>query len=171
MGVMLQKPQLQHLKSYLSFIDEMRGLGEKVWHSFFPSTEETDELFIARLLRAETAPLSGLVPETTYWAIEDGQVLGRIALRHALNQDLEEFGGNIGYEVRPSARKRGIATEMLKQILETPKAKQIGRVLLTCAPANLASNRTIQKNGGVLTKCAFVAKWRRETNYYWITLT
>ena len=97
-------------------------------------------------------------------------LLGRIALRHFLNDNLKEFGGNIGYEVRPSARRKGIATEMLRLLLLTPKAKEIGRVLLTCAPDNIGSNRTIVSNGGILEKTVFVQKWNRDTNYYWIVI-
>jgi predicted acetyltransferase len=85
-----------------------------------------------------------------------------------LNKNLEEFGGHIGYEVRPSARRKGIATEMLRLVLQTPKAREIRRVLLTCAPDNEASNRTIRKNGGILNDTRFVEKIRRQTNYYWI---
>jgi len=94
----------------------------------------------------------------------------RIALRHWLNENLKEFGGHIGYEVRPSFRKLGIAKEMLRQILQTPKAKEIGRLLLTCSPDNIASNKTILANKGVFEKSAFVEKWQRLTNYYWIDL-
>jgi predicted acetyltransferase len=59
---------------------------------------------------------------------------------------------------------------MLKLILQTAKAKEIGRLLLTCAPDNIASNKTIQKNGGVLAKTAFVERVQRQTNYYWIEI-
>jgi predicted acetyltransferase len=59
---------------------------------------------------------------------------------------------------------------MLALLLKTPRAIEIGRLLLTCSPDNLASNKTIQKNGGVFTRSAFVEKWQRQTNYYWISL-
>jgi predicted acetyltransferase len=87
-----------------------------------------------------------------------------------LNSNLEEFGGHIGYEVRPSCRMRGVAKEMLYQLLQTARAKEIGSLLLTCAPDNLASNKTIIANGGVLAKTAYVERWKRDTNYYWIKL-
>lgn len=89
---------------------------------------------------------------------------------HDLAAALEEFSGHIGYDVRPSVRRKGIATEMLCQLLTVPKAWEIGRLLLTCAPDNVASNRTIVANGGVLSRTAFVEKWQRQTNYYWIHL-
>jgi predicted acetyltransferase len=86
-----------------------------------------------------------------------------------LNAELAEFGGHIGYCVRPSYRGRGLAKWMLHRVLRTPKAQEIGKLLLTCGPDNLASNRTIRANGGVLERAIFVKRVGRETNLYWIT--
>ena len=166
----LVHPNEDFAESYFSFISEMRDLGEKIWESHIPRELETTGSFITRLLRSQTSPEPELVPETSFWAVRGPEVIGRIALRHVLNKNLEEFGGHIGYEVRPSARRKGVATEMLSLVLQTPKAKEIGHILLTCAPDNIASNRTIQKNGGILTDTKFVERVQRQTNYYWIKL-
>jgi predicted acetyltransferase len=169
--ITLVKPQLELVPSYISFIEEMRSAGEKIWESVIPSPTETPELFVKRLLEGEHISTPDLVSETYYWALLNNEVVGRVGFRHYLNENLKEFGGHIGYEVRPSARNKGIAKEMLRLVLQTPKAKEIGRLLLTCAPNNIASNRTILANGGVLTSTKFVERWQRETNYYWIDLT
>jgi predicted acetyltransferase len=168
--VELLKPNIVNISSYLAFIGEMRDLGEKIWDGMIPKPGEDPSIFVQRLNRSEVFPETGLVPETTYWGFSQGEVVGRIALRHHLTEKLREFGGHIGYEVRPSFRRKGIAKEMLRLILETPKAREIGKILLTCSPDNLPSNRTIQANGGVLAKTAFVETWKRNTNYYWIDL-
>ncbi len=166
--VRLQIPCEELLPSYLEFIDEMRALGEKIWDGFIPREGESELEFVLRLVRAATAPEQPKVAETTYWACVGDRVVGRIALRHQLNDDLKEFGGHVGYEVRPSFRNQGAAKEMLKQLLQTPKAREVGRLLFTCAPDNIASNKTIIANGGILAKTAYVQKWQRDTNYYWI---
>jgi predicted acetyltransferase len=132
---------------------------------------ETSESFVARLLRAEVTPEPTRVPQTTYWATVDGAVVGHIGLHHRLNEELAELGGHIGYTVRPSCRGHGLAKEMLRQVLRTPRAREIGRLLLTCAPDNAASNRTIRANGGVLERTIFVERIARETNLYWIVLS
>ena len=168
--IRLQRPRSEHVTSHLDSIAEMRDLGETIWDGWLPGASESPADFVQRLCRAEHSPDPGRVPESVYWAVSDGVVVGRIALRHHLNASLEEFGGHIGYEVRPSFRRRGIATQMLRQLLELPKAQQIGRLLLTCAPDNIASNKTITANGGVLSRTAFVQQWQRWTNYYWIDL-
>lgn len=168
--VHLQRPSLSLVSSYMSFIEEMRKHGEKVWEGITLKSDEKLQDFVSRLLKAEVDPEPGLVSETTYWGVIDDQVVGRIALRHSLTEKLSEFGGHIGYEVHPLFRRRGVAKEMLKLVLESAKAREIGLILLTCAPDNVGSNKTIQANGGVLTKTAFVESWQRNTNYYWIDL-
>jgi predicted acetyltransferase len=63
---------------------------------------------------------------------------------------LFNFGGHIGYGIRPSERKKGYASLMLS--LALPIAKKVGleKVLITCDKSNLGSARTIISNGGVL---------------------
>lgn len=81
------------------------------------------------------------------WIIEDGQVLGGIVLRHRFNDDL----GHIGYGVRPSARRRGLASWALDQMLgEAKAALGVDRVLVPCLADNIASAHTIEGTGGVL---------------------
>jgi predicted acetyltransferase len=165
----LRRPAAELVSSYLEFLDEMAALGERVWPAR-PEPAETREDFVARLLRADVAPDPSHVPQTTYWVTVGETVVGHISLRHRLNAELAELGGHVGYQVRPSCRARGLAKEMLRQVLRTPKAQEIGKLLVTCAPDNVASNRTIQANGGVLERTIFVERIGRDTNLYWITL-
>jgi predicted acetyltransferase len=168
-SLQLTRPAVALVPSYLHFLGELATQGERVWPAQ-PEATETPEAFVARLLRAEVLPDPPLVPQTTFWATIDEAVVGHIGLRHRLNAELAEVGGHIGYTVRPSYRGRGLAKEMLRQVLRTPKALEIGRLLLTCAPDNVASNRTILANGGTLERTIFVERIGRATNLYWITL-
>jgi predicted acetyltransferase len=165
----LERPAVELVASYLACLDEIAALGERVWDAR-PRPEETPEAFVTRLLRAEAPPEPDHVPQTTYWATVGETVVGRIGLRHRLDAQLAELGGHIGFTVRPSFRARGFAKEMLRQVLRTPKAQEIGRLLLTCAPDNIASNRTIRANGGLLERTLFVERVGRETNLYWISV-
>jgi predicted acetyltransferase len=81
--------------------------------------------------------------------VEAGEVVGRISLRHELNELLFTWGGHIGYSVRPSARRRGHATAALAGMLEVCRGKGIDPVLITCDVDNVASRRTIEGAGGV----------------------
>lgn len=168
--IQIYKPNIELFPSYMEFIEDMKSNGDEVWDGIIPKPNETSSDFVTRILLRETSPEIPLVPETQYWAVRNNKVVGRIALRHYLNKFLEGFGGHIGYEVSPSARLQGVAKEMLKLVLETPKAKEIGKLLLTCDPTNLGSNKTILANGGILEKTAFAEFPQRDTNYYWIIL-
>jgi predicted acetyltransferase len=88
------------------------------------------------------------VPQSTWWLVDGDTYLGRISCRHVLNEWLAEFGGHIGYEVRPSARGRGHATTMLRAVLPHVRALGIDPALLTCDDTNVASRRVIEAAGG-----------------------
>lgn len=93
---------------------------------------------------------------------------GSIDIRHRLNEYLLQFGGNIGYSVRPSQRRKGYATEMLALALEECRKWGLNRALVTCDKTNIGSAKTIQKNGGVLEN--EVLEGDRITQRYWIAL-
>ncbi len=60
--------------------------------------------------------------------------------------------GHIGYGVVPGKRGRGYATDALRQMLEYARVEGLPFVELTTDPDNLASQRVIEKNGGVLVE-------------------
>jgi predicted acetyltransferase len=100
---------------------------------------------------SEDAPRpAGLVPSTTLWWVDGDDYLGRIAIRHRLTPSLLEYGGHIGYDVRPTARRRGHATAMLAAALPAASALGIDPVLVTCDTDNTGSRKVIEANRGVL---------------------
>jgi predicted acetyltransferase len=99
----------------------------------------------------EDAPRpDGYVPATNLWLTDGDDYLGRIAIRHRLTDALRRAGGHIGYDVRPSARRRGHATVMLQEALPVARRLGIESALLTCDVGNVASRKVIEHNGGVL---------------------
>jgi predicted acetyltransferase len=103
----------------------------------------------AEALEATDRP-AGYVPDTELWWVDGDEFLGRIAIRHRLTPALLEVGGHIGYDVRPSARRRGHATEMLRRALPIARALGIDRALITCDADNVGSRIVIERNGGIL---------------------
>ncbi|WP_410571525.1 GNAT family N-acetyltransferase [Amycolatopsis sp. cmx-4-61] len=97
-----------------------------------------------------------------YWWVEDRQFLGRARLDLRLTPELTEFGGHIGYDIRPTARGRGHATALLRAVLGMAHEAGLDRALLTCAPDNHASRRVIERNGGVLMDTSAAGRLR-----YW----
>ncbi|MGZ9935691.1 GNAT family N-acetyltransferase [Streptomyces sp. NC-S4] len=134
-------------------------------------TPEGFAAWVERLHRQSdrTLPVDHGRVHATYWWIAEGDTyLGAIDLRHYLNGFLLDAGGHIGYSVRPSARRRGLATWALAAVLHEARVLGMDRVLLTCDPDNEASVRTIEGNGGVLedTRETLIGPKRR----YWIDL-
>jgi predicted acetyltransferase len=91
-----------------------------------------------------------MVPSTTLWWVDGPDYLGRISIRHRLTPTLLEWGGHIGYDVRPSARRRGYATAMLAAARPVAARLGIDPALVTCDPDNTGSRKVIEANGGVL---------------------
>lgn len=92
----------------------------------------------------------GRVHATYLWIVDGDTCLGAAELRHSLDDFLREAGGHIGYGVRPSARRRGVATRALGQLLLRARDLGLDRVLVTCDEDDPGSARTIERNGGVL---------------------
>jgi predicted acetyltransferase len=110
------------------------------------------ERYVTDLLAAvleDTPRPDGFVPSTTLWWVEGDSYLGRLAIRHRLTPSLLESGGHIGYDVRPSARRRGHATAMLRAGLPIAKTLGIYPALITCNVDNEASRKVILSAGGV----------------------
>ena len=89
------------------------------------------------------------MPATTYWWTDGDTYLGRINIRHRLNDYLREVGGHIGYDIRPTARRQGHATAMLAAALPRAAGLGIEKALITCDADNTASRKVIETNGGV----------------------
>jgi predicted acetyltransferase len=121
----------------------------------YASTWETPEGFAAYVetllaaAREDTPRPDGLVPATTLWWIDGSTYLGRLAIRHRLTAFLLEQGGHIGYDVRPTARRRGHATAMLRAALPVAKELGLSSVLVTCDSDNAASRKVIESAGGI----------------------
>ena len=123
------------------------------------------------LLQEYHTGIKGRVPSTAYLAIRthDRKLVGMIDLRHHINHPiLSVWGGHIGYSVRPNERGKGYAREMLRLQLQNCARRGINRVLVTCSPSNIASEKTILANGGVFDYDVEVDG--EPVRRYWISL-
>jgi len=109
------------------------------------------------------------VPSTFLFAFVEARIVGRVSIRHSLNAFLERVGGHIGYAVVPECRRRGYATEILRQSVELARTRiGIRRILITCDDDNIGSIRTIEKNGGVLENIVSGPDLSKPKRRYWI---
>lgn len=75
-------------------------------------------------------------------------VLWYIYLRHTLNDFLKALG-NCGYSVRPSERRKGYGTEMLRLLQKIAVDAGMTELYLSVERDNEPSVKTIVKNDGV----------------------
>jgi predicted acetyltransferase len=155
---------------FLAMVGELEAAGDY----FGFERARTDFPTYLHMLRAESTGLGlrpGYVPMTTFWLIDEKhRLLGESRLRHVLTPALEEYGGHIGYVIRPADRGKGFGTAILAHTLI--KARELGlrKVRLTCDTTNIASARIIQRNGGVLSGYGISPVNGNRTSLYWIAL-
>ena len=147
----LVKPEKKYAESWWQALQEFEA--EQVdgfWN--IPCRPKSPEEYIQRSeehSRGKNVP-EYWVPSETYWLIDNDIFVGHVNIRYTLNDILKKEGGNIGYAIRPSERRKGYGAEILRRAL--PKAKEIGlpKVLITCDNTNIASAKIIEKNSGIL---------------------
>jgi predicted acetyltransferase len=114
---------------------------------------------------------SGHVHSTLLFAFNGATVVGRVSIRHSLNELLERQGGHIGYVVVPEFRRQGYGTMILRLSLQIARDRcRTRRLLVTCDEDNIASIRTIEKNGGVLGDVITGPDLAKPTRRYWFEL-
>ena len=119
----------------------------------------------------ETTP-SHWVPSEQFVFLREGdrRIVGMTQFRHEFNDFLREYGGNIGYSVRPDERRKGYAKRMLKDCLAVCRAFGLDRVLITCHVENEGSRRTILSCGGVYDRTVYCQRDDVTLERYWISL-
>lgn len=149
--IQLVAPSEQYRESYLEALPEFHAEGRNLeW-----GVDELRKDFSILLKRLEEIRLglnmaSGEVGMIQLWLVDGDTYLGRLHIRPVLTEALRKVGGNIGYQIRPSERRKGYGTEVLR--LGIIEAKKLGlhRLLVTCLNTNTPSRRIIEANGGIL---------------------
>ena len=175
MEIKLVSPSIEYKDSFLRGLALLTAQSERSAWVYLGDTADLTipaqdfESYVNTLHLRQTKQIDKFVCDTTYWAIINNDVVGRISIRHELNDFLKKIGGHIGYITHPAWRGRGIATKMLKEILKTERARSIGKLLLTCDEGNIASEKTILKNSGKYTELVTLEN-RPAKKHFWIEL-
>ena len=135
---------------------------------------EDTEMYIERCMNGENPDFvpENRVPATQFLFIRtaDNRLVGMLQVRHHFNEHLKQYGGHIGYSIRPGERRKGYAKEMLKMALPFCKEINLDRVLITCIDGNIASEKTILANGGVYESTVYEPDEQVHLKRFWITL-
>lgn len=100
----------------------------------------------------------------------EGILAGMIQVRHFLNDYLEKYAGHIGYSVRPSERRRGVGTWMLRSVLPICRTIGLEKIMVACLDTNPASRRIILSCGGVYDRTVHEPEEDVNLEQYWIKL-
>jgi len=128
------------------------------WQDYLDSVEHEH---LGLDLAADRVPGSMLAAEVS------GEVVGRLSVRHELNEFLAREGGHLGFAVRPQHRRNGYATEILRQGLIVARSLGVGRALVTCDEDNIGSATVIERCGGVFDSIHLTDEGR-PMRRYWI---
>lgn len=174
MNVSLIKLTKKYEKQLGEMIDEWRADQElnhtnsSPWAIFKNDYHDFDYYLEHLEIKTET---NGRVPDSVFFLLDNDRdrLLGAVNIRHYLSDALLKEGGHIGDGIRPSERRRGYGTEIVRLALIECRKLGITRVLMTCDKDNVASAKTIIKNGGVLEN-EFVNSDGDIEQRYWIAL-
>ena len=164
--VKLESGYRRHLNEMM---DEWYAAGEKIIPYAIRRNDYHD--FDSYLENLETKDNSeGFVPDSTFFCLDTERdiFVGAVNIRHYLTEAMLLNGGHIGDGVRPSERRKGIATQMIGLALEECRELGIGRVLMVCDKENIGSAKSILNNGGVLENEIIVDGVTEQR--YWIEL-
>lgn len=170
MTYFLASPDVSYRQTYLDALREFHAELRNLEQDMIALTHNF-EGYVRYLQRQSTDDRrDGLVPETFFWLIDDGVYIGRLSLRHYLNDRLLQFGGHIGYEIRPTKRRMGYGKTILRLGLEQARQYGITRALVTCDDDNIGSAKIIEANGGVLENIVLLSHRPVATRRYWIDI-
>lgn len=174
MNIRLIKLTKEYYNQLAEMIDEWK-LDQEINHTnhspwaIFKNDYHNFDYYIKNLEISE--PKDGKVPDSVFFLLDVDKniLLGAINIRHYLNDNLLQYAGHIGDGIRPSERGKGYATEMIRLGLLECRKLGIPKVLMVCDKSNIASAKTILKNGGILEN-EFLDEDGEVQQRYWITV-
>lgn len=174
----LERPTIERKKEIIEYLDEfvkygsdINGSGslDKIYDGY------TFEEALDRCLKMEDeeyAKSVGRCQGKTFLLIRenDNKIVGTINVRWNLSKEMLQFGGHIGYGIRPTERRKGY--NKINLYLGMIEAKKVGldNVMLDCDVNNLGSDKTLKALGGKLERTEIDPFDGILTNVYWFNV-
>jgi predicted acetyltransferase len=145
---------------------------ELYWHSFTwkPGMPFAEMLTVLRKEEKGEDLKPGRVPHTMFYGFVDGEIIGRVSVRHSLNEELSRRGGHMGYAVAPKFRRRGYASAMVCAVIPKLKELRLARIMVTCAEENVPSWKIIEAIGGSKFEKFWDEEEKEWIRVYWVDL-
>ncbi|HEY6541636.1 MAG TPA: GNAT family N-acetyltransferase [Ktedonobacteraceae bacterium] len=167
----LAEPSLKYKESFIAGTRESQAEGLELAYNLDRISKDFAAFLQALRDGSNRAKVpQGRVPMSDYWLIDGDEYIGRLSLRYELNNALLLWGGHIGYQIRPSKRRRGYGKEILRLGLLKAKERGLKRVLVTCDEDNIGSRKIIEYNGGQLENIIEVEDSPVRKMRYWIDI-
>jgi len=142
-----EKQAIEYIKEFHQYNSEINGVGglDRYLEDYDGWLEKLEE-------DRNRIPNKEKVPAETYFLVKtkDNTIVGMVNIRLVLNEKLKKFGGNIGYSIRPTERRKGYNKINLYLALLVCQKYGIKEVFMDCDKNNIASRRTIESLGGLL---------------------
>jgi predicted acetyltransferase len=170
-SVELVRPSAVFRDSYCGLVAEFTQASEKLIPFTLAFEHDDFEALLRRLDDCSQGieVAKGFVAHSTYWLVRDStDVVGVSNIRHTLTEALHREGGNIGFGIRPSARRQGFGNLILRESLTRAAELGLGRVLVTCGKSNVASSKVIAHNGGILESEDYLPERGEIVQRFWI---
>ena len=174
----LEEPSLERKDEIIEYLDEfvkynsnINGTGslDKIYDGY--TFDEALERCL-NMKNEEYAKSINRVPGKTFLLIRknDNKIVGTINIRWNLSEKMLEFGGHIGYGIRPIERRKGYNKIQLYLVLLEAQKLNLDKVMIDCSVDNLGSDKTIKALGGILERCELDESDNTMTNVYWINV-
>ena len=152
----LEVPTIERKEDAIDFIKEFFKYDSNIHGSGSLRRYVDDyEGWLLKLEKDYTNPVTEeTVPARTYFLVRntDNKIIGMNNIRLALNKQLEEHGGHIGYSIRPTERGKGYNNLNLYLALKVCDKYGIESAMLSADIDNPASWKTMEQLGGVRIK-------------------
>ena len=138
MKLRLVKASIRYCDQIKDMLDEWNATGEKIIPYAIRRIDYHDFTYYCDNLEVKDAGY-GMVPDSTFFCLDEERniIVGAVNIRHYLNESLFRNGGHIGDGVRPSERRKGIATKMIALALDECKNLGITKVLIVFENENI----------------------------------
>ena len=149
----LAKPNKEYQKSFEDYVLAYKKANDDRYLDIYKKGLENFDEYLNDL-RNNSKGIDvpqGWVATSTFWLIDNHEVVGVVRIRH------QEIGtaGHIGYDISPCFRNKGYGNQILKLALENALKVGIKEAVVTCSIDNTASKKIIEKNNGKLLGIIF----------------